>query len=445
MKHFLPFCLALTTSLQVLGQTFYVNGDCGDDAWTGLSPTCAAPDGPKRTIQAAIPTTGSPTVIVAPGVYAEQLVINRFAGSKPQWTITIESETGAANTVIEGTGQNGSIAVSVSALGNGGRLHLRGFTVRNVGTGVSSNDVVLGLDIRDCIFTDCEDAGVNIHRATRISNCVFHDNSNHGVRLVPGFQAEADIDHCTFRNNGGSAVYAQRAPARVTNSLVAFNGTPTQPALVGNEGGFLTLKNVTVVANNGPGTYSDGRPAFVQPPRLTAHNSIIWGNNSGGDQIVIVQGSAPPPVLDVQYCIVEGGFTGTANLSSDPLFVNAGAGDFHLAAGSPAIDSGYAFLVPGDQNTDLDGQPRFMDDPAVANTGAPFPTYLDRGAYESVGRPYCVGDMDDDHDVELDDLTVLLSQFGTTGTALPSDQNRNGTVDLEDLAILLSNFGDACP
>jgi hypothetical protein len=47
--------------------------------------------------------------------------------------------------------------------------------------------------------------------------------------------------------------------------------------------------------------------------------------------------------------------------------------------------------------------------------------------------------------VDLADLAVLLSRFGTSGTALPGDQNRNGAVDLEDLAILLSNFGVACP
>src|SRR5262249_27531165 len=45
---------------------------CGNDAWTGASAVCAAPDGPKRTIQAAInaAVSGRDTVIVADGTYS---------------------------------------------------------------------------------------------------------------------------------------------------------------------------------------------------------------------------------------------------------------------------------------------------------------------------------------------------------------------------------------
>jgi len=40
---------------------------------------------------------------------------------------------------------------------------------------------------------------------------------------------------------------------------------------------------------------------------------------------------------------------------------------------------------------------------------------------------------------------VLLAQFGSSGPALVGDQSHNGIVDLEDLAVLLDNFGQACP
>ncbi len=32
------------------GATYYVNGDCVDDAWSGINSTCVEPDGPKATI-----------------------------------------------------------------------------------------------------------------------------------------------------------------------------------------------------------------------------------------------------------------------------------------------------------------------------------------------------------------------------------------------------------
>lgn len=56
------------------------------------------------------------------------------------------------------------------------------------------------------------------------------------------------------------------------------------------------------------------------------------------------------------------------------------AGDYHLTAGSPAIDSANS-SASGEPATDLDGLGRF-DDPFTANTGSGTRTYDDRGAYE---------------------------------------------------------------
>jgi hypothetical protein len=74
--------------------------------------------------------------------------------------------------------------------------------------------------------------------------------------------------------------------------------------------------------------------------------------------------------------------TGTAAINADaasgnhdPLFVNAAAGDFHLQAGSPAIDAGEAMLGSGESTTDLDGDPRVVA--GHAGGGA-----TDVGAYE---------------------------------------------------------------
>jgi hypothetical protein len=48
--------------------TYYVNGACGDDSWSGTSPDCEPFDGPKATIQAGISTAVSgDTVMVAEG------------------------------------------------------------------------------------------------------------------------------------------------------------------------------------------------------------------------------------------------------------------------------------------------------------------------------------------------------------------------------------------
>jgi hypothetical protein len=65
---------------------------------------------------------------------------------------------------------------------------------------------------------------------------------------------------------------------------------------------------------------------------------------------------------------------------ADPQFSARTAGDFHLRAGSSAIDSANSG-VSGQGRTDADGNRR-VDDPATANTGDGPRPYDDRGAYE---------------------------------------------------------------
>ena len=58
----------------------------------------------------------------------------------------------------------------------------------------------------------------------------------------------------------------------------------------------------------------------------------------------------------------------------------------------------------------------------------------------------CPTDLDGDGSVDLTDLTILLSNFGTAANANPQDGDvdGDGDVDLNDLAVLLSNFGSLC-
>lgn len=60
--------------------------------------------------------------------------------------------------------------------------------------------------------------------------------------------------------------------------------------------------------------------------------------------------------------------------------------------------------------------------------------------------PLCPGDVDGDRDVDLTDLTVLLSSFGTTSGATreDGDLDDDGDVDLTDLTLMLSSFGTWC-
>lgn len=58
----------------------------------------------------------------------------------------------------------------------------------------------------------------------------------------------------------------------------------------------------------------------------------------------------------------------------------------------------------------------------------------------------CLGDLNGDFFVDLNDLTTLLSNFGTPSgaTLADGDLDGDGDVDLEDLTVLLSAFGSIC-
>ena len=52
--------------------TYYVDAACGDDGWSGLSPICEEPDGPKLRIDGAwFPAIDGDEIVVAPGVYTD--------------------------------------------------------------------------------------------------------------------------------------------------------------------------------------------------------------------------------------------------------------------------------------------------------------------------------------------------------------------------------------
>ena len=70
----------------------------------------------------------------------------------------------------------------------------------------------------------------------------------------------------------------------------------------------------------------------------------------------------------------------TNGIQAAPGVQERRSGNFHLTAGSPAIDSANSG-ASGQSETDVEGAVR-IDDPATPNTGMGPRAYDDRGAYE---------------------------------------------------------------
>jgi len=145
---------------------------------------------------------------------------------------------------------------------------------------------------------------------------------------------------------GRSAI--QLSSIGVLTSLVANNtvadgvGGITAYALGGGTIGGLIANNI-VSGNSQTGILVD--PSFAN------RNNLVFGNGSD---------SYTP---------------GPSTIGADPLFVDPQQDNYHLQAGSPAIDTGDDGSVPTDLTTDLDGNPRIQ--------GA----HVDIGAYETAPEP----------------------------------------------------------
>ncbi len=127
----------------------------------------------------------------------------------------------------------------------------------------------------------------------------------------------------------------------------------------------------TTTVRNCVFTRNKSRAIFIREGAPVVTNSILWGNN-GGDYGEVYYDSPYGTGPSITYCCVEGGYTGTGNISGDPLFVGAGNGGVQLREGSPCLDAGTASGAPA---LDYLGRPR----PAGGG--------VDMGAYEGAVAP----------------------------------------------------------
>ena len=162
---------------------------------------------------------------------------------------------------------------------------------------------------------------------------------------------------------------------------------------------------------------------------------------------------------------------GTPGDPDDDVWVD---GDYRLSAGSPCIDAGGNAAVPADELDldgdgdfdeplpfDLDGHPRFVDDPNTPDTGAGEPPIVDMGAYEfQVLPPLCAGDMNCDGVADYDDIAPFVAALGCPGgepgcwppAGVPSDCpwltadcNADGGVTYDDIGRFVARIGATCP
>ena len=95
--------------------------------------------------------------------------------------------------------------------------------------------------------------------------------------------------------------------------------------------------------------------------------------------------------------------------------------------------------MPAGTTTDLDGNPRFVDDTGTDDTGSGDPPIVDMGAYEFQGAS-CLWDCEaiPNGNVGINDFLNLLAQWMQVGSSCDFD---GGGVGITDFLALLANWG----
>ena len=328
-------------------------------------------------------------------------------------------------------------------------------------------------DDSDPVYTDClfeanqaAYGGAGYYRNgadPHFISCHFVGNQatvGHGGAIYSqGAQTTPVIIGCHFVANtasddGGGIFSYNGGGLQIVNCRFAGNRSADKAgALYCRTDDVSTVVNSTFFANQaayGGGIYIWGSS------HTTVANTVLWANTATyGPQIGLGNASS----LTIGYSDLEGGQAAgiynedsTVNwdagsmITVDPLFAGAAGpddvvgtedDDLHLFSGSPCIDAGDNAAMPGNIDVDLDGAPRFFNDPDTSDTGSGTAPIIDMGAYEYVS--ICLADFDPDQDVDGIDLGRFITYLAVGD--LQADLTVDGVVDERDVEIFAAEFG----
>jgi len=303
------------------------------------------------------------------------------------------------------------------------------------------------LTLANCIFSVNSafyGGGLSNYSYATVTDCTFSGNSCSGYNSFGGAvlnHASMTLTNCVFSGNSASSSAGTAGGLLSDSSLTLANSTFSgNTAAYG--GGLAIYYNATVTncTFSGNSSFVSGfGGAVLDDGSLILTNCILWGN--GGTQM---SGNGAPSAAVTYSCVQGTVWPGTGNISTNPLFVDATAGDLRLQAGSPCIDAGDNAAVPIGILTDLDGHPRFVDDPATHDTGdpgSPPQPVVDMGAYEyQVSIRHA--DLNCDGVVNFDDINPFVTALVSQATYearypgcpwLNADTNGDGSVDFDDI------------
>jgi len=355
-------------------------------------------------------------------------IYGHFAGNET--SIDQRNLSNPANeSVIDGTDVSGLYVVRANGLAS--NTTLDGLSIKGATSGIKIENGTATLTVKNCTISNSSSYGINasgpnfivadcnIYNAGRginsttsnftITGCVIHNNY-YGI-YVTSAPASARVSNSIIRNNQNGIYAGSAAPFLISNNWIHHNTDGYNSGSGVFTWATVTLRNNTIFGND----YGINNPA-----KPTIHNCIIWGNDSDLANPYTSKYSAS------FTCFANcGNAVGTGNICGDannPLFVDPDLNNYHLAPGSPCIDS-------GDPNGNYEGQSDIDDEYRVMGLR------IDMGAdelYQSKAdfdhndivnfNDYAIwvnywlyddpdGRLDGDNDVDMDDFAMFCDDW----------------------------------
>lgn len=320
----------------------------------------------------------------------------------------------SGGSVITATGANG-ITINGKFRNNSGLIDGTKYTFNNNPAINDSGWTGAGTIAAQVVFN----SGTKVNA---LANMTMGDGSNFGVTFNAGSELHADTHTVTLLDANGVGLPS-------VTDLSGGHVVCAQPLTVNNgrrlsgRGGSVDTPTLTINGRLSPGELT-GVPV-PETGELTVNGNLVLQANAITD--IEIGGLLRPIEYDRVQVNGTAVLDGVLNISFINGFVPPYGSTYSIMSYTSKTGQFSAINVLGDPFCGIDV--------AVVDT-------------DIIVKIGLLGDTDNDRDVDLTDLSRLLTDFGCRGGVefpCPIDFNFDGDTDLTDLAILLSNFGLTCP
>ena len=233
-------------------------------------------------------------------------------------------------------------------------------TLLGDGTEVSRSTVGAGKNGIASSAADLQLSDITVHAGSGAALFASGGTAGHEVR----------VRRSTFA--GGYAGIAINGDATVTDTVTVATAGDGVNAIAGN----TRLHNVTAVGTTA-GVRALAEPGLTAEGHIEAASVIarggIFADEGGSHMLCQTPFNCADGALTIDHSVYDSAgprvTLGAQNSTADPLFANPAQGDYHLLAGSSAIDQGISDALTGP--LDRDGNARVQG------------TAVDAGAYET--------------------------------------------------------------